>query len=693
MGTASERLLPRLQGVRGAGGGAWVASCPAPGHGKGHGDRNPSLSIRQIEGQVLLYCHAGCTVEEVATSVGLTVADLYDKEGGISYPYVDTQGRVTRTVHRSATKGFTQKIHDKTATPLYRLAEVLTGIAAGKPVYVCEGEKDADTLRSLGVCATSTPGGAGNWKQSDYTPLKGAKEIIVCQDKDAPGRKRGSALTTHLTTLLPGATVRLVEAAAGNDVADHVMSGKALSDLIDATPTVPTPSGQAEDTSVRVVRLVDLRDYEMVRPLFAKPDWYPMQTLSIVAGKGGIGKSSLVYADLAAATRGELSPDIPGPMRCLIVSHEDSQGMIRARLSAAGANFDYLHSLTVTQGGAETIANLSYDMAAIEDLISHEGIQVVLFDPIQSYIQGDTNKREKVRAVVDPLAQMAHRTGVAIIGIAHTNKGGGTLSDKVNGSAAWRDACRCLLVMAADPNTKEQSITLDKSNYTNKVGTSWAYTINTVPVTMSDGTTTDYPLVTITGETSLSAETIINRGPLSEGEDAERGEAEQFILDYLYDAGGEAPSGQVLKAGRAAGFTDGQLKTARSRSKNPHVSTRKLPGKGSPWGWSIDISLDLSQEGNEGKGAKGYMSGNKQPYPTPTPIFPQDTKENRKVTRPLSPQSLGKGATLPTTPAKGIYECAECGRGVIMKEEIKAHSKSGLCGRCHLSEQLAGTAA
>jgi len=39
----------------------WLVSCPCPNHGKGHGDRNPSLSVADgDDDRLLLRCFAGC---------------------------------------------------------------------------------------------------------------------------------------------------------------------------------------------------------------------------------------------------------------------------------------------------------------------------------------------------------------------------------------------------------------------------------------------------------------------------------------------------------------------------------------------------------------------------------------------------------------------------------------------------------
>jgi len=43
----------------------WLVRCPCPNHGKGRGDRNPSLSIEDGDGRLLLYCFAGCSFEEI----------------------------------------------------------------------------------------------------------------------------------------------------------------------------------------------------------------------------------------------------------------------------------------------------------------------------------------------------------------------------------------------------------------------------------------------------------------------------------------------------------------------------------------------------------------------------------------------------------------------------------------------------
>ena len=73
VGDAVGRLLDRLSGVRPTGTGRWITRCPA------HEDRSPGLSIRDIDDRVLVHCFSGCSVGDVLSAVGLTLADLYTR--------------------------------------------------------------------------------------------------------------------------------------------------------------------------------------------------------------------------------------------------------------------------------------------------------------------------------------------------------------------------------------------------------------------------------------------------------------------------------------------------------------------------------------------------------------------------------------------------------------------------------------
>ena len=68
---SADAILARLDKVKPTGPGRGIACCPA------HGDKSPSLSIREADDRTLIYCFAGCERGAILAAVGLTWAALY----------------------------------------------------------------------------------------------------------------------------------------------------------------------------------------------------------------------------------------------------------------------------------------------------------------------------------------------------------------------------------------------------------------------------------------------------------------------------------------------------------------------------------------------------------------------------------------------------------------------------------------
>jgi hypothetical protein len=68
---ASNNILDQLDGVRDDGNGKYMAKCPA------HDDSSPSLKVTFCDDRTLIHCFAGCSVEKVLESLGLTFSDLF----------------------------------------------------------------------------------------------------------------------------------------------------------------------------------------------------------------------------------------------------------------------------------------------------------------------------------------------------------------------------------------------------------------------------------------------------------------------------------------------------------------------------------------------------------------------------------------------------------------------------------------
>jgi Family of unknown function (DUF5906) len=135
-----------------------------------------------------------------------------------TYDYTDEHGDLRFQVCRFEPKDFRQRRPDGLGgwvwnldgerRILYRLPEVIEEIAQGRPVFIVEGEKDADNLAAIGVVATTNPGGASKAKpgsayRSKWLPeysefLRGA-DVILMPDNDETGRAHMQAVAASLT--------------------------------------------------------------------------------------------------------------------------------------------------------------------------------------------------------------------------------------------------------------------------------------------------------------------------------------------------------------------------------------------------------------------------------------------------------------------------------------------------------------
>ncbi len=136
------------------------------------------------------------------------------------YVYQDAAGTPIYEVVRFFPKTFRQRRCDKHGGHTwhmdgveripFHLPQLLERKAEGQTIFVVEGEKDVESLESLGFCATTNAGGAA-WK---YTPeftehFRGAKQIVVIPDCDAPGREAAAERGALLTAVCND--VRIVE--------------------------------------------------------------------------------------------------------------------------------------------------------------------------------------------------------------------------------------------------------------------------------------------------------------------------------------------------------------------------------------------------------------------------------------------------------------------------------------------------
>jgi hypothetical protein len=176
-----------------------------------------------------------------------------------TYDYHDAVGNLIFQVCRMEPKDFRQRRPDGNGDWIWNMAGIervlyrLTDLKAAALVFIVEGEKSADRLRSLGVTATCSPGGAGKWKTQYNDPLKG-KVVCIIGDNDPPGRGHAEDVARKLYGV--AASIRVVELPGlpdKGDVFDWLDAGgtlEQLRSLVEATPdwdpaTAPSPTGES----------------------------------------------------------------------------------------------------------------------------------------------------------------------------------------------------------------------------------------------------------------------------------------------------------------------------------------------------------------------------------------------------------------------------------------------------------------
>lgn len=184
------------------------------------------------------------------------------KEIVATYDYQDESGTLLYQVVRYPHHQFSQRRPDGKGGWIYNLTGVrrvlyhLPELQDVSTIYVCEGEKDADRLWSLGLPATTNPQGAGKWL-GEYNQTFAQKHAVVLLDNDQAGEKHGQEVNRNLMPVaITVKNIRFPDLPNKGDVSDWLNAGHTKDELVaivDATPVCqmgdPPRLGNGHDLS------------------------------------------------------------------------------------------------------------------------------------------------------------------------------------------------------------------------------------------------------------------------------------------------------------------------------------------------------------------------------------------------------------------------------------------------------------
>lgn len=268
-----SRLREKGRMVKAVGDRKWMAQCPA------HKDQRPSLSIREKDsGGVDLHCFAGCNFLDICCELNISPWKLdppkwlkssqrtsANSQPIAVYDYHDENNQLLYQICRFPPKKFCARriladgkaVYNlkNTRLVLYRLGQLVKA-PMDQWIFLVEGEKDADRLAKLGLMATTSPFGAGNWK-STYADYLKNRQVAIVPDHDDAGENYAFQAARSLAQR--NAQVRIVRLPNLNDkedVSDWLDKGGTKEELLRLTEATDTyrledipESIESEDTT------------------------------------------------------------------------------------------------------------------------------------------------------------------------------------------------------------------------------------------------------------------------------------------------------------------------------------------------------------------------------------------------------------------------------------------------------------
>jgi RecA-family ATPase len=307
--------------------------------------------------------------------------------------------------------------------------------------------------------------------------------------------------------------------------------------------------------------------------------------LNLLAGREGLGKSTVAYWIAALVTHGRLEGFHFGKSKgVIIVATEDSfPKTIVPRLLAAGANLDRVFRVDVAESdGVIREILLPADVDSMPAVITENDAALVILDPLMSRIASgiDTHKDSDVRLALEPITRICEMTNATLLGVIHHNK---TATDDPNsavmGSRAFTAVARAVHSVVADPDD-EAGVTRIFETTKNNLGRldlpALTFTIEGVDIPTREGRAAKAGALVWGGVSELRARDAMRIGGKPSGKtDA----CERWLREYLTSQGGVSSKHSIVAAGAGAGYSERTIERA---SKKLLIHKRR-DGSGGIW--------------------------------------------------------------------------------------------------------------
>ena len=306
------------------------------------------------------------------------------------------------------------------------------------------------------------------------------------------------------------------------------------------------------------------------------PNKIPLGMLSVLEGPPGIGKSTIAVDVMARLSRGRSMPFEPDSIvesgNSIIIGPEDPVDSVAIpRLRAADANLARVRYYKGLKDPSDKKQRFFLDpmqLTELEKFIVGEGVRFVFIDAVMSILpsKSDSNSDASMRSVLDPLAEMADRSKVAVMIGRHWAKGAATRSahEKGLGSIAFSGVSRSVLQCAMHPTEPNLRVfAVGKGSLADPSLPALGYGLNVVELEGRNGLK---QTTKVEWQSQLEGFDIDSLGRTDPSKGSSLKAAISWITERLADVG-ELKSKTLETEAAAAGFGKTAVESAKTKLK------------------------------------------------------------------------------------------------------------------------------
>lgn len=305
-----------------------------------------------------------------------------------------------------------------------------------------------------------------------------------------------------------------------------------------------------------------LTDFQEEEARWLIPGWLPEGQITLLAGDGGVGKTS-IWVNLAASVSAgkpsilDATETARGPGSVLISTTEDSiSKKLLKKLREAGAMLENIRAMNLAADKSGQLREFKFGSDMLAQVIRTYRPTLAVFDPVQGFIPPLLNmgSRNAMRDCLAPLVTLGEEVGTTFLLICHSNKRKGAYGrDRIADSADLWDISRSVLMCGYAKDRGERYLSQEKSNYAALRETA-LFTIDGRGQVVKTGTTWKRDRDFVQEETRATSA-------------PHREECKSFLFQTIEEAGGAMPTADLDAKAEQAGYSFTAIKRAKSDLK------------------------------------------------------------------------------------------------------------------------------